>query len=211
MSALPHPRHRWFAALYDCIDRGGRSRMDPLRDRLVAGLHGRVLEVGAGTGAMLEHYPWQDIDALEATEPDPFMLRRARERLDRMSEAVRSKVHLAETPAEALPFPDAHFDAAVSALVLCTVADPDQALAEIRRVLKPGGELRLLEHVAADGFRARVQRTVQPVYGWLSAECRLTRRTEDAVRNAGFDLEVLERPKFSPLHPGFLGIARKPS
>jgi SAM-dependent methyltransferase len=108
-----------------------------------------------------------------------------------------------------LPFPDAHFDAVVSCLVLCTVADPARSLAEIRRVLKPGGELRLLEHVAAEGTWGGVQRLVQAPYGWLSAGCRLDRRTEAAVRGAGFTVEVWERTSFSPLHPAFLGVACK--
>lgn len=171
----------------------------------LAGVGGRVLEVGCGTGASLAHYDWEAIERLEATEPDPFMLRRAREKLAAMSEDVRAKVTLTESPAESLPFGDGRFDCVVCCLVLCTVSDLEQSLGEIRRVLKPGGELRLLEHVARDGGWGRVQNVVQPVYGWVSAGCRLDRRTEDAVREAGFALEVQERAGFGPMHPVLLG------
>ena len=206
---LPQPRHRWFAAFYDPIDRMDDKRMIPLRKRMLEGLSGIVLEVGCGTGRNFELYDWAQVESLEATEPDPFMLGRARNKLEGLSEDARAKVSLTEAPAEALPFPDGHFDAVVSCLVLCTVADLARALREMRRVLKPRGELRLLEHVAADGRWRKVQAAVQPVYGWMSAGCRLDRRTEDAVRAAGFTLEVSERTSFSPLHPAFLGVARQ--
>lgn len=202
----PAPRHRWFAALYDPMGRLNETRMEPLRRRLLQGVTGDVLEVGCGTGANLEHYQWASIARLEATEPDPFMLRRAREKLEAM-ETARERAHLTDAPAEALPFEDGRFDFVVSCLVLCTVGDPRRSLAEMRRVLKPGGELRLLEHVAADGGWRKAQRVVQPVYGWLSGECRLDRETEALVRDAGFSLDVWERMSFSPLHPAFLGAA----
>jgi SAM-dependent methyltransferase len=115
---------------------------------------------------------------------------------------------LTEAPAEALPFPDSTFDFVVSCLVLCTVADPARSLAEVRRVLKPEGELRLLEHVAAEGKWRTVQGAIHAPYGWLAAGCRLDRRTEDAVREAGLALEVQEHLSFSPLHPAFLGVGR---
>ena len=210
---LPNPRHRWFAAMYDRMNRMSEGRMMPLRRRLLGGLEGEVLEVGCGTGTNLELYDWPSIASLEATEPDPFMLQRAVEKLEALEDATRpeampSKVRLTEAPAESLPFEDRRFDAVVSCLVLCTVADLERSLSEMRRVLKPGGELRLLEHVAADGRWRTVQDVVQPVYGWLSAGCRLDRQTEQAVRDAGFELEVWERPSFSPVHPAFLGAGR---
>lgn len=211
MNDLPKPRHKWFAALYDRLDRLGEARAIALRKRLLAGVGGTVLEVGCGTGKNFEHYDWAKLDALEASEPDPFMLRRAKEKLAGLSQLARTKLRLTEAPAESLPFPDGHFDVIVSCLVLCTVADLARSLSELNRVLKPGGELRLLEHVAAEGTWRRVQGALQPVYRWMSAGCRLDRRTEDAVREAGFALEVWERPSFSPLHPAFIGVARRAS
>jgi ubiquinone/menaquinone biosynthesis C-methylase UbiE len=206
---VPRPRHRWFAATYDVMGRAGEKQMAPLRRRLLHDLHGDVLEVGCGTGASFEYYDWDYIETLEATEPDPFMARRAREKIASLDEDARARVRLTEAPAEALPFEDGRFDAVVSCLVLCTVSDLQRSLGEMRRVLKQGGELRLLEHVAGDGARRMVQGAVQPVYGWFGAGCQLTRRTEEAVREAGFELEVWERMRFTPLHPGFLGVARK--
>jgi ubiquinone/menaquinone biosynthesis C-methylase UbiE len=206
---LPHPRHRWFAKFYDFFDHMDDKRMIPLRKRLLEGLSGTVLEVGSGTGGNFEHYEFGPIETLEATEPDPFMRGRAEEKASALPEAARAKLRLSEAPAEALPFPDAHFEAVVSCLVLCTVSDLSKSLQEMRRVLKPGGELRLLEHVAAEGRWRTVQGAIQPVYGWVSAGCRLDRHTEDAVRAAGFSLDVSERTGFSPVHPAFRGVGRK--
>ena len=206
---VPKPSHRWSAAAYDVFGRLNERKMAPLRRRLLEGVHGVVLEVGCGTGANFEHYDWGQIESLEATEPDPFMLRRARAKAGGLDEPARAKVTLTEAPAEALPFADERFDVVVSCLVLCTVADPKHAIEEMRRVLKPGGELRLLEHVAAEGNWRRVQGAIQPVYGWFAAGCRLDRRTEQAVRDAGFRLEVSERTRFSPVHPAFLGVGLK--
>jgi ubiquinone/menaquinone biosynthesis C-methylase UbiE len=206
---LPRPRHRWFAALYDKFDRVSESRTRELRPRLLRGLSGRVLELGCGTGKNFEYYDWATIDSLDATEPDPFMLRYARQKHALMDGLARAKVTLTEAPAESLPFEDESFDVVVSCLVLCTVVDPAQSLSEARRVLKNGGELRLLEHVAAEGRWRKVQDAIQPVYGWLSAGCRLDRRTEDLVQAAGFELDIWERPRFSRLHPAIMGVARK--
>jgi ubiquinone/menaquinone biosynthesis C-methylase UbiE len=205
----PKPRHRWFAATYDFFDHLDDKRMVPLRKRLLDGLHGTVLEVGAGTGANFEYYAWEPIESLEATEPDPFMLTRAELKASALAEADRAKLRLSEAPAESLPLPDEHFDAVVACLVLCTVSDLSASLEEMRRVLKPGGELRLLEHVARDGKWGTVQRAIQPVYGWVSAGCSINRHTEDAVRAAGFTLEVSERLSFSPVHPVFRGVGTK--
>ena len=215
MSAMqqtpPRPRHRWFAAVYDRMEKLDEKRMRRLRPKVAGRAAGRVLEVGCGTGANLAFYDWPRVDSLDATEPDVYMLRRAQRRLAGLPADLRAKVRLQEAPAEALPFPDAAFDVVVATLVFCTVADPGRALAEVRRVLKPGGALYLMEHVAADGFAGGVQRFVQPVYGWLAAGCQLTRRTEDALRAAGFELAVEERVSFGPLWPGFLGVATKPA
>ncbi|HEY4684460.1 MAG TPA: class I SAM-dependent methyltransferase [Dehalococcoidia bacterium] len=210
-AAAPRPRHRWFAAMYDVMEKAGEKRMRPLRQRIVGRAAGRVLEVGCGTGANLAFYDWSKVDSLDATEPDVYMLRRAEAKLAALPAETRAKVRLQEAPAEALPFGDSEFDTAVATLVFCTVADPGRALAEVRRVLKPGGTLYLLEHVAAEGRAGGVQRFVQPVYGWLAAGCQLSRRTEDAVRAAGFDLAVEERTSFGPLWPALLGVATKQS
>jgi ubiquinone/menaquinone biosynthesis C-methylase UbiE len=183
--------------------------MDPLREFAAGGAQGRVLEVGAGTGSNLPFYKWPQIESLDLTEPDPFMLQRMQAKLGGLPAEARTKVRAQEAPAESLPFGEGEFDCAVVTLVLCSVADVPASLAELRRVLKSTGEMRLIEHVQADGGWATVQKYIQPIYGWVSGECQLSRRTEEAVRRAGFELEVTQRESLGgPLWPGFVGIAR---
>lgn len=205
----PRPRHRWFAAAYDLTSRFSERRLAPLRKALLRQAVGQVLEIGCGNGLNFAHYNFERVVSLDATEPDPFMLRRARPRLDALPPEARSRVTLTEAPAEALPFPDGSFDTVVSTLVLCTVSDLDRSLAEVYRVLKTGGMLLFLEHVRAAGTKARVQALVQPAYGWLASGCHLTRDTENALLAAGFEVEVWRRAAFGPLWPVVLGVAIK--
>lgn len=196
--------HRWFAAFYSissaAMERGLAGRVRP---ELLRGLHGDVLEIGAGTGLNFPHYP---ADArIVALEPDPFMLRRGRQKLQAVG---NSNIELREAPAEALPFPDASFDAVVSTLVLCSVEDVARSLAEVRRVLRPNGQFRFLEHVRSAGLGGRVQDAIQPVYGWLSGGCHANRRTEDALRDAGFDFVSLERGKLNAFTQAIYGVAK---
>lgn len=205
----PRPRHRWFATAYDLTSRLSERRLAPLRKALLRQAVGQVLEIGCGNGLNFAHYNFERVVSLDATEPDPFMLRRARPRLEALPPEARSRVTLTEAPAEALPFPDGSFDTVVSTLVLCTVSDLDRSLAEIYRVLKTGGMLLFLEHVRAPGMRARVQALVQPAYGWFASGCHLTRNTEAALRAAGFEVDVWRRTSFGPLWPVVLGVAIK--
>ena len=195
--------------MYDRMMKADDRKVAPVR-RFVAGeADGRVLEIGCGTGLNLDFYDWSRIESLDAAEPDTYMLDRARKRLDALPADVRAKVRLAEAPAEGLPFDDASFDVVVCTLVLCTVSDPGRALSEVRRVLKPGGRLRLFEHVRGTGAIETIQRVVQPVYGWTAAGCQLSRDTESAVRASGFTLEVRQRLSLGPLWPAFVGVATK--
>ena len=207
--ATARPRHRLFALAYDLASRLDRGRMEPLRELVAGKAEGRVLEIGCGTGANFEHYAWSRIDSLTATEPDPYMLSRARAKARKLPLLARETLELIEAPAEELPFPDAHFHTVVATLVLCSVTDLHASLNEIRRVLRPSGSLRFLEHVQAEGRARSVQEFVQPLYGWLAAGCRLDRPTERVLRDAGFRVEVEMRPKFGPLHPAVLGVAFK--
>lgn len=202
-NSVPTRGHRWFAAFYDRMMQLGERRVGPIRHRLLTGLKGDVLEIGAGTGANIVHYgPDAHVIALE---PDPHMLKRGQKRL---AAAGVSNIELRQAPAEALPFPDASFDAVVSTLVLCTVADLPGSLAEVRRVLRPGGQFVFLEHVRGEGLLGRVHDLIQPVWGYCSAGCNVNRRTEAALTTAGFEMVELQHLKMSPWMPAIAGIAR---
>ena len=191
--------HRWFAAMYDRISRGGENaHMRHLREELLSGVTGDVLEIGAGTGANFEYY--DDAARVIALEPDPHMLKRAEAKL-------RPNIKLRQAPAESLPFDDASFDAVVSTLVLCTVTNPPCALAEIRRVLRPGGKLIFIEHIRADGLAGSVQRLIRRPWRYFSVGCNVDRATGDTLRDASFALTTLKRTKFMPIMPVIYGIA----
>jgi ubiquinone/menaquinone biosynthesis C-methylase UbiE len=181
--------HPVFAAVYDRLIKGAeRKFLGPHRAWLARGLSGRVLDVGSGTGLSFAHYA-AEVDVI-GVEPDPHMLKRARAR----AEALGRRIALLEVGAEELPFPDASFDAAVVALVLCTVQNLEQALGELRRVLRPGGELRFLEHVRASspGW-SRFQDLVTPFWTKVGGGCHPNRATVTAIERAGFRIAEIER------------------
>jgi SAM-dependent methyltransferase len=167
--------------LYDAgmalLERGGFGRW---RTWLAKGATGRTLDLGTGTGRNLPLYP----PGVRAVAVDPHLENAARAR------ARAPGVPVVIARAEALPFRDRAFDTVVSGLVLCSVGDPDLALAEARRVLRPGGALRLLEHVRARGVRGALQDLVQPAWTALSGGCHPNRDTEAAVARAGFRVEA---------------------
>lgn len=182
------------------------------RERLLTGLIGRVVEVGAGNGLNFSHYPGTVTEVI-AVEPEPYL--RARAELAAQNASV--KVTVVNGDAEHLPVGDASVDAAVTSLVLCSVTDPTAALKEIRRVLRPGGELRFYEHVGASDARlARIQRAVDPIWARFAGGCRLTRNTFDAIQAAGFVVDEHEQFLFQPCLPAklaaphILGRARSP-
>jgi ubiquinone/menaquinone biosynthesis C-methylase UbiE len=168
------------AAIYDpLLAVAERRGMAARRRELLAGLHGRVLEIGAGTGLNLAAYP-AGLDRLVLTEPDAGM----RHFLERRVRRSGRSAEVVDAPAEALPFADGSFDAVVSTMVLCSVADPQQALHELRRVLRPGGALRFIEHVRSDTpATARWQDRLMAPWRAFGSGCRCNQRT----------LELLER------------------
>jgi ubiquinone/menaquinone biosynthesis C-methylase UbiE len=191
--------HPLFAAVYDDMSRPLElSVLSGRRERLLAGLRGEVLEVGAGTGVNLPYY--REAERLVAVEPDPAMRRRL---AGRLATAGR-RVEVSGADAESLPYPDASFDAVVFTLVLCTVTDQRRALAEAARVLKPGGRLVVIEHVRGTGWLARFQDLVTPLWALAFASCHPNRDTAAGIEQAGFRLERLER--FQPL-PGWLPVS----
>jgi ubiquinone/menaquinone biosynthesis C-methylase UbiE len=199
--------HRWFAALYDRLSGATERRLGPkVRPRLMGEAHGAVLEIGAGTGASFSYYP--DDARVVATEPDPFMMAQAEKKLAQLG---RSNVELRQAPADALPFDDASFDHVVTSLVLCTVPDQSRALAEARRVLKPSGTLRFLEHIRNDESRlaGTVQDVIMPVWRWVGAGCHPNRRTRQAIESAGFRMEWIETIRVAPGIPAIYGVAHR--
>ncbi|MGD9736225.1 MAG: class I SAM-dependent methyltransferase [Solirubrobacterales bacterium] len=190
---------RLFAALYDrslkATEEGGLGEM---RRQLLAGATGRVLELGAGTGVNLDHYP-PAVSELVLVEPDPHMAKRLRARL----RASPRRATVLESPGERLPFADGEFDLAVATLVLCTVPDPTATLAELRRVLAPGGRLLLIEHVRAGDRRlARWQDRLQTPWRFLADGCHCNRDTAASLAAAGFDtaeLQAAQLPKAPPI------------
>jgi len=203
---------RLFAAIYDPFMRGAEQaclahwRAEILKDAV-----GDTLEIGAGTGANAPYYPL-DLGRLVLTEPDPDMLARLRRKAGL---AGVPRMEATAAAADALPFQDASFDTVVSTLVLCSVPDVASALAEVRRVLRPGGRLLFLEHVAADDRPARLawQRRLEPVWRHISGNCHLTRRTGESIRAAGFLIERETREsvrKALPIvRPSIRGLARR--
>jgi ubiquinone/menaquinone biosynthesis C-methylase UbiE len=192
--------HRWFASFWEVMVRLEGPVLRRLREKTLADLRGRVLEVGCGNGANFHLYP-PEVSELVGVDPDPFMVERARRRAAELDR----RIEVLEAPAEGLPFPDASFDAAVSTLVLCSVHDPAKALAEVRRVLKPGSELRFFEHVRyPDGPLGAVQDFVTPVWRWFGAGCHPNRRTAEAIRQAGFEIVELRHLRVAPPLPPML-------
>ena len=161
------------------------------RQRLVADLSGDIVELGAGTGRNLPFYP--AAARVFASDRDPVMLERAK---DRAREAG-AEVHLFLADAQKLPFPSDSIDTVVIGLMLCSVPKQPVALAEVRRVLKPDGKLRFVEHVRdpKGGLLARSQDFVNPVWRRISGGCNMNRRTAEWVAEAGFTVRFEERFK----------------
>jgi ubiquinone/menaquinone biosynthesis C-methylase UbiE len=203
-------RSRLFALTYDhSIAKVENAGLRDLRKGLLAEASGDVLEIGAGTGANLPHYG-SEVTSLTFTEPEPPMLRR----LDKHVREQGASAKVLRAPAEDLPFDDDSFDTVVSTLVLCGVDDQPRSLQEIRRVLRPGGQLIFIEHVRSDDPKlARLQNRMNPINRFLVG-CECNRATLHAIQAEGFQVGRLERttlpktPKFvRPLIAGTAAVA----
>ena len=192
-------KHPIFARVYPrlslAMEREGGA---DLRRRLLAGLSGRVIEVGAGNGLNFAHYP-PEVTGVLAVEPEPYLREVAR----RNAEAAAVPIEMVDGVADQLPGEDCAFDAAVASLVLCSVPDQRTALREVHRVLRPGGRLHFLEHVRAGTqglLRAQrvVDATIWPVF---FGGCHTARDTVAAIEAAGFRLERLDRFRFPEAGP----------
>jgi ubiquinone/menaquinone biosynthesis C-methylase UbiE len=199
------------SAIYDGFMRKSEEAcLRAWRKELLADLGGDVLEIGAGTGANLPYYP-TSVRRLVLVEPDPFMARRLEARPERNA---RPEVEIVHASGDELPFTARSFDWVVCTLVLCSVPDVSKTLLEIRRVLRPDGRLVFLEHVAADGTPTRLawQRRIEPFWKPLAGNCHLTRRADEALRDAGFIVEIAKRESMRKalpfLRPTVRGVAR---
>jgi ubiquinone/menaquinone biosynthesis C-methylase UbiE len=209
LSRFQHPR---FARTYERLsvesDRRGTAEH---RARALAGLEGRVIEVGAGNGRNFAHYPAAVAEVI-AVEPED----RLRAMAARAARHAPVPVRVVAGHAEDLPVDAASCDAAVASLVLCSVPDLERALAELRRVLRPGGELRFFEHVrSANPLIGLFQDLITPLWSVAGAGCHLNRDTAAAVRGAGFEIEEQDRFAYAPVamvpkHAHILGRARAP-
>lgn len=206
-------RNPLFARWYSRMTESEGAEEARHRRRTVAGLNGRVIEVGAGNGSNFEYYP-TEVTEVVAVEPEPYMRKRA----ERASASASVPVTLVDGLADDLPFDDASFDAAVSALVLCSVPDPARALAQLYRVVRPGGELRFYEHVHAhrQPMRAVLELADRStLWPRIAGGCHPTRETLSAIVAAGFVIEDFSRFGFTPSClippiPHILGSARRP-
>lgn len=204
--------HPIFARVYARVASVADPRAEQHRRRLVAGLTGRVVEVGAGNGLNFKQYP-ATVTEVVAVEPEPHL----RGLATAAAGSASVPVTVVDGTADALPLEDASVDAAVASLVLCSVPDQARALAELRRVIRPGGELRFYEHVLGEDDKTqRMQRTVGKVWPFFSGGCHVDRDTVGAIAAAGFEVESADRFDFlpakficEPVRPHVLGVARR--
>jgi ubiquinone/menaquinone biosynthesis C-methylase UbiE len=193
------------------MDRGG---MAAHRERLLSGLAGRVLEVGAGSGMNFQKYP-PEVTNLVALEPQPDLCEYMRQR----AEEAPIDIDIVGGIAERIPFESAAFDAAVVSLTLCSVIDPREVLGELFRVVRPGGRLHFLEHVrAGSGVLRRIQQVLDAtIWPWATGDCHVYRDSAATIREAGFEMEWLEELRFPdyrvalPTSPHILGAASRPA
>ncbi len=159
-----------------------------------------MLEVGAGTGVNLPYYRDDRVTQLLLTEPDPHMRRHLEARL---AKSPRPSARVLAAPAEQLPLRDGSIDTIVATLLLCTVPSAAAALDEWRRVLRAGGTLLFLEHVAArdEPWRLRLQRWSDPLWSRVADGCHLTRDTESEMRAAGWKFLSIDRSPIARLPP----------
>jgi ubiquinone/menaquinone biosynthesis C-methylase UbiE len=201
-------RRRLFAALYDTVSKGSEAAgLREERHQLLASAEGATIEIGAGTGLNLGHYP-DAVTRLVLAEPDKFMRRKLGERVESSGRAAE----IVDAPVESLPFPDGTFDTAVVTYVLCSVPSQEAALAEIARVLKPGGRLLFLEHVRSDDPKvARSQDRIRPLYNIVG--CNPNRATLAAIEASTLTVESVkhgEVPKAPKVErPMIVGTARR--
>ena len=205
--------HPIFARFFNRLSTMIERELGAERHELLAGLSGRVIEIGAGNGVNFAHYP-DTVSEVVALEPEPFLRSKAAQAARRASVPITVEAGLAGD----LPFESASFDNALVTLVLCSVPDAPAAVAELRRVLKPGGELRFLEHVRSEApLKARVQRLFDSSGVWplVGGGCHCSRATVATIESAGYEVDELRSidlgPSWGITNPHVLGVARAPA
>ncbi len=208
----PRPR---FARMYERVSPGMEAEgMGALRDELLSGVNGDVVEVGAGNGMNFSHYPATTTGVI-AIEPEPHL----RSLAEQAAAKLGVPVTVLAGRAEAVPLDSASVDVGVVSLMLCALDDQSQALGELFRVIRPGGDLRFLEHVAAAGPALRTLQKVADATVWpaLTGGCRTARDPIAAIAAAGFRVKRSRRLRFPdswlpvPAAPHVLGMAVRPN
>ena len=201
------------ALLYDaCMSPVEKACLDRWRRELLSGVRGNVLEIGAGTGANLPHYP-ENVNRLVLMEPDAGMRRQLKAKVSNGS--CQSALVTSGT-AEKIEAGNGVFDFVTSSLVFCSVSHLETALLEVKRVLKKGGGFVFLEHVAAKRGtqRRKWQNRATPFWRAIAGNCHLNRNTEEAILAAGFSIADIKRDHLQTIvpvvNPTIRGLAIKP-
>ncbi len=187
------------------VDRAGQA---DLRRTQLAHAHGRTLEIGAGDGLSVPHYP-DGLDALVLLEPNPAL----RARLSARTDTPAAPVTVVDGDAHNLEFPTASFDTVTASLVFCSVRDPAAALSEVHRVLRPGGQFLFHEHVRGTGLRGAVQDLMTPVQRRLADGCHANRDFESLLKASDFEIADIEHTRMPTMMPTIVplvvGTARR--
>ena len=200
------------ALFYDrLMSRAEEACLKEWREELLGQVSGEVLEIGAGTGANIGFYP-DSVARLVLAEPDKYMRAQLEEKIANHS---LENITISGGTAEQIDAGDESYDYVVASLVCCSLSDPEAGLREIRRVLRPGGSLVFMEHVAAAAgtSRRRWQNIINPFWRRLAGNCHLNRETELTIVKAGFKIRRIERESMrkaiSIVRPTIRGIAEK--